>query len=684
MGRSRSAKRKSRRPSRPSPAARVRSNPCTGQGALRLANVHLPVLKGNTGITTIRKSRSGKRRAIVLATVQLLMIAHIIQWLLTGRTLTPVEPSESVQTLRDGIINTGAIFFGLALLSTLILGRWFCGWGCHIVMLQDLCGWIMKKLGIRPKAFRSRLLIYVPLAMALYMFVWPVFYRVAIAPWTAPAMQSPGFRAEFTTAHFWETFPPLLVAVPFLLICGFGAVYFLGAKGYCTYGCPYGGFFAPLDKLAVGSIRVTDACEQCGHCTAVCTSNVRVHEEVREYGMVVDPGCMKCLDCVSVCPNDALYFGFGAPTILKGPAKQRAPKRVYDVTVRGDLALLLVFVVAFFSVLGVYSRVPYLMASGMASVVTWLAWKGGRMLRDANVNLHRFRLKSGGSWTAAGRVFATVTVMALLLTMHCGVLRAINAAVGWHSRRVVINLDVVFSDRPDPLSGEMAVHVDRAIRLLHWQSSIANGGIALLHDPTIDGPLALLHSARGEFDEAERSLRRLIRGRSDSIKARRYLGLVLAAQHRDDEVGPFYEATLSAHPDWTEIADYAVAWYREHEQFDKAVRVWRQFREQNPQSASALRNLALALLDADRGQEGAALLREYLERDPHHAWANFSMARILSDEGRDEEAHAALERALRREPQNAIYHRAMGRLLRMMQRPDEAERHFEEALRLEQ
>ena len=44
----------------------------------------------------------------------------------------------------------------------------------------------------------------------------------------------------------------------------------------------------------------------------VCTSNVRVHEEIREYGGVVDPGCMKCLDCVSVCPNDALSYNCGS------------------------------------------------------------------------------------------------------------------------------------------------------------------------------------------------------------------------------------------------------------------------------------------------------------------------------------------------------------------------------------
>ena len=31
---------------------------------------------------------------------------------------------------------------------------------------------------------------------------------------------------------------------------------------------------------------MTDACEGCGHCTAVCSSNVRVHAEVRDFGLV--------------------------------------------------------------------------------------------------------------------------------------------------------------------------------------------------------------------------------------------------------------------------------------------------------------------------------------------------------------------------------------------------------------
>src|SRR5437762_10351573 len=159
---------------------------------------------------------------------------------------------------------------------------------------------------------------------------------------------------------FWATFPSVAVAIPFLFICGFVTVYFLGQKGFCTYACPYGGFFGLADKFSPGKIRVTPACNQCGHCTATCTSNVLVHAEVKQYGMVVDPGCMKCMDCVNVCPNDALYFGFGKPTLLA--PKSNAIKRSHSLTWPEEIVGALVFLGSFLAVRGVYASVPFLMA----------------------------------------------------------------------------------------------------------------------------------------------------------------------------------------------------------------------------------------------------------------------------------------------------------------------------------
>src|SRR5262249_25489422 len=148
------------------------------------------------------------------------------------------------------------------------------------------------------------------------------------------------------------------------------------------------------DPLSPGRIRVTDACNQCGHCTATCTSNVLVHAEVKHFGMVVDPGCMKCMDCVSVCPNDALYFGFGRPAIAV--PKRGALRKAYSLTWPEEIAAAGVFLASFLAVRGVYGLVPFLMALGWASVTTFLALKAWRLISAPQATLYRFDLKSAG------------------------------------------------------------------------------------------------------------------------------------------------------------------------------------------------------------------------------------------------------------------------------------------------
>ncbi|MGN6733303.1 MAG: 4Fe-4S binding protein [Candidatus Binatia bacterium] len=93
----------------------------------------------------IRPSKTSRWRAAALILLNLLMVAHLIQWWVMGRTVSPIEPSETMHTLQRGAVNAGFIFFSLAILATLIFGRFVCGWGCHILALQDFCGWMLKK-----------------------------------------------------------------------------------------------------------------------------------------------------------------------------------------------------------------------------------------------------------------------------------------------------------------------------------------------------------------------------------------------------------------------------------------------------------------------------------------------------------------------------------------------------------
>ena len=320
-------------------------------------------------------------------------------------------------TLQNGAINAGFVFFALAIAATLIFGRFVCGWGCHIVALQDLCAWLMKKIGITPRPFRSRLLVFVPIVAALYMFVWPTVERALFAAPDGSVI--PNFSNHLVTTEFWATFPTFAVAVPFLFVCGFVTVYFLGAKGFCTYACPYGGFFGVADRFSPGRIRVTDACNECGHCTAVCTSNVIVHAEVKQYGMVVDPACMKCMDCVSACPTDALYFGFGKPAV----GTKNVIAKNYSITWSEELFAAFVFLASFFAAWDVYQLVPMLMALGIAAVTTFLALKTFKVIRTTDSSFLKYILRNSGSFTRAGWVFLTFALLWLSLTVHSGWIR---------------------------------------------------------------------------------------------------------------------------------------------------------------------------------------------------------------------------------------------------------------------
>lgn len=558
--------------------------------------ISLPVLKSGGKANrsawsgqhdTIAHSKMGKWRAIVLTLVHVVIAAHVIQWLITGLTLSPVEPSESMHTLRDGVVNAGFVFFVLAIVSTLIMGRFFCGWACHVVALQDACSWLMTKCRVKPKPFRSRLLVFVPLILAIYMFIWPVLMREVFRPlladergrlpiWLGQIDPLPGIRTDFIVDDFWATFPTWYIAIPFLAVCGFACVYFLGSKGFCTYGCPYGGFFGPADLLAPGKIRVDDSkCHHCGHCTAVCTSNVRVHDEVRDYGMVVDPGCMKCLDCVSVCPNDALYVGLGRPTILakvKPGAKESAAKAKvlrdsrFDLSRTEEVVCAGLFLLFFVSYRGMLNQVPMLMAVGMAGIMTFCTWKLWRLLRDPNVRLQSFQLKFKGRLRLAGVVFALTTLFLIAAAAWSGYVRlnVYRAQLAYQSLETPI--DVVL--RPDfaPVPDELAA-ATKALTLYARADAPAFAAAGAPQHATVRGfgwPLraddwvniTYLRLLTGDRPGAEAALRHVVStGNPRDNLILQLEGFMRARGATDADVQSLYAAAVAQHDELFQIHD---------------------------------------------------------------------------------------------------------------------------------
>jgi polyferredoxin/Tfp pilus assembly protein PilF len=617
---------------------------CESQKTKKNRSIPLPVLKGTAAEKPekggIRASRTSRWRAAALITLNLLMAAHVIQWWIAGRTVSPIEPSEAMYTLQDGAVNAGFIFIILAITATLIFGRFVCGWACHIVALQDLCAWMLKKVRLKPKPFRSRLLVFIPLLGALYMFVWPTANRYFAKPPNEPLI--PEFTNHIVTTEFWATFPPVAVAIPFLFICGFVTVYFLGSKGFCTYGCPYGGFFSLADKVSPGRIRVTDACNQCGHCTATCTSNVLVHAEVKQYGMVVDQGCMKCMDCISVCPNDALYYGFGKPAVTV----PKTIERNYSITWPEEVLGAAAFAASLWAVWDVYQLVPMLMAIGTAIVTAFLVLKGVRLLRTKEMSFYRYNLKSSGRLRPAGWAFLSFAIMWTGLNAHSGFVRYHESAGAraFESIQIPDELALAQADPAMWLNATERGNISAGREHFHAASDIG----LFTNGPALP-KLAWLEYLSGNTDDAVKLLGEAAERQEGQGKALSlyYRGAILNRLGRYDQAFASLEEALA------ERADLVVAYE------EKGESLWQMGRRKEAVSAWA----------------------EAVGRNARLPLANNLLAGAAAELG-SREASAYENQADRSTPNDPYFHWMLGLRLQNIGMNSLAEKHFQQAIRL--
>jgi len=433
-------------------------------------------------------SRYARWRAATLIGVYLLAGVHIAHWAIAGRTLAPLELNELMYTLELGVVTAGFLFMLTAMVSTLVFGRFFCSWLCHILALQDLCAWLLGKVGIRPRPVRSRVLLLVGPGAFFYMFLWPQVSRV-IRGDPLPALRlldDSGGWASFITEDFWRNLPGPVVALLTFFICGFVIVYFLGSRSFCAYACPYGAVFAIADRLAPGRlVEVDNRCDQCGLCTGVCESHVRVHEEIGRFGMIVDANCLKDLDCVSVCPKKAIGFRFTRPSLARSFSGVGRRRLKYDFSLLEDAVMAGVFLVTLAIVRGLYGYGPFLMALGVGGIVAYASVVTLRMFRRENVRLNGFQLKRGGVITRHGAVALGLSLVLFVFLAHSGMIRRHEIAGERDYNLMRVSLHEQRRNPPAAL-------IDSAKRHAH---AVERWG--LLRPVALDARLASLHS----FDE---------------------------------------------------------------------------------------------------------------------------------------------------------------------------------------
>ena len=193
------------------------------------------------------------------------------------------------------------VLLAVVFLLTALWGRIFCGYLCSFGAMQELIGWVSKKLIprlLRIPAGADRILKSVKYAVLalIVVFVWILQLPVdsSLSPWGVFGMLVSGnlsvMAAAVPTAGF------ALLAV--ILIGSFFAERF-----FCRYLCPLGALLSLASSHRLFRIRKSEsACTNCTLCSRSCAMSV----DICESPSVSSMECINCMRCVSACPRAAL------------------------------------------------------------------------------------------------------------------------------------------------------------------------------------------------------------------------------------------------------------------------------------------------------------------------------------------------------------------------------------------
>ena len=234
------------------------------------------------------------------------------------------------------------LIFVLIAISTLVFGRFFCGWLCPYALYMDLLTRLRKGLKIPHWDLSERLnnsldilryiilaaililvLVLGPLNLDLWRFVimftgpFKSLIIVFLIPIETVIEQIGGaLRFDMWGTSFYDLSGTinyfngsLLILLTWFVFFAFTAGSFIVRLLWCRF-CPVGATLSILNRFApfkwapilhIG--KVEEKCTKCGICKRVCPVQVTdVYEE--KGGNVTSPKCIHCFRCIEMCPYE--------------------------------------------------------------------------------------------------------------------------------------------------------------------------------------------------------------------------------------------------------------------------------------------------------------------------------------------------------------------------------------------
>ncbi|TFF98042.1 MAG: 4Fe-4S binding protein [Promethearchaeota archaeon] len=244
-----------------------------------------------------------KQKVSTKTSIVLYIVSIVIAGIILGGIPNAVMPIQQILAVMGSPIPLISIIpmiiiLGSLLLSSVFIGRVFCGYACPVGALQELISKIQFKSNLKDQK-KIKYTLNIPYNIAR-VIRWAFFILAIILAivWSFALLQliNPFLGFSFFTNPLMVA---LIIPLVTLIIIAISSVFVY--RPWCRLFCPFGALSSVLSRLSVFKLRRTDSCTNCGLCEKICPT-----QEAYEDSSKAE--CYYCNRCIEICPENAIEF----------------------------------------------------------------------------------------------------------------------------------------------------------------------------------------------------------------------------------------------------------------------------------------------------------------------------------------------------------------------------------------
>ncbi|MFW9905541.1 MAG: 4Fe-4S binding protein [Candidatus Thorarchaeota archaeon] len=233
------------------------------------------------------------------------LITILVGGLLLGGTPNAVMPIQQILTTLGlnadfGYLLPAIIILIVLLVSSLLIGRIFCGFACPLGALQEILSNFSFKADIKSQK-KVKFRIDVPPQIPI-VTRW-IFLGILLLFSFSGVLLLPVFN-PFSGFLFPKTPSEQTLFLPFLGLILVSITSLFIYRPWCRFLCPFGAGSSLCSQVARSKYQRTEDCTECGFCEEICPTQEASRESNKSE-------CYYCNRCIEICPHNAIKLNLG-------------------------------------------------------------------------------------------------------------------------------------------------------------------------------------------------------------------------------------------------------------------------------------------------------------------------------------------------------------------------------------